>query len=307
MKKKLVLFLLVAISASLFANFEEELKKADKFFWECKNAESLGVVEKLWSEDLTDDQKFDVAWRMSRAVVTYTDDLYYKGGTSKGDLLAGYDKGAEWAQTAIDINPSSPIGHYWKSANLGRYGQTKGIFDSLDKGYMMRDLLTQGANLDSDFADTFFLIGQLYNEVPKMFFGDKQWAVSSSRLSIAKFDPNKPYIYYTPERNSYYYERLVIHLVDRNWNSGKRVSEMNKLKSSITEDMKPFEMSKYYEATIDFSTVPDYSTKPLSQLSDREEAVAICKWMITWIDKQSPVKYLQDHKKYYESIVNKYQ
>lgn len=307
MKKYCVMLIMVLLNFTLFSDFQEIIEKSDLYFWNNQNLASYEIVAEAWSKDLSKKEQFELAWRITRGWVIVTDELATTKQLSKRDILANYQKGIDWGEKSIELNKQSAIGYYWKAASYGRYGQTKGIFDSLDKAYLMIDLLKKGVNLDEDFADGFFLIGQLYYEVPKFFFGDKSWAISATRLAIDKYSSQKPfYIYNAPEYNSYYFVKLVSYLESRNWSAEKRVSQMKALKLEYKNSLDNYEKSKYFEANLDFSLIPEYADISLSNMSDKEEAVAISKFMLRWIEEQESVEYLEEHKQFYNDIIKKH-
>ena len=60
-----------------------------------------------------------------------------------------FEKGQEYADQAIAADPQNNLGYYWKSSNIGRWGQVKGILNSLFKAGPMRDLLLKDLSLDA--------------------------------------------------------------------------------------------------------------------------------------------------------------
>ena len=116
-------------------------------------------------------------------------------GAKKDDLLKNYEEGEKYANQAIENFPNNPLSYYWKASNIGRWGQVKGILDSLGKAEPMQKLLIQAIDLDSDHSDSYFVLGELYDELPgwPISFGNIDFAVSFARKSIALNDEQLGY------------------------------------------------------------------------------------------------------------------
>lgn len=83
----------------------------------------------MLKEAKTADDKAGVLWRLSRVCVDLGDAL--EEGDKKGKF-AIYEEGEKYALQSIEAKPNY-LAYLWKCANIGRYGQTKGVLDSLGK------------------------------------------------------------------------------------------------------------------------------------------------------------------------------
>ncbi len=54
----------------------------------------------------------------------------------------------DYADKAIKFSPSNNLGFFWKSCNLGRWGEVKGIMESLFKAEEVVELLIQSIELN---------------------------------------------------------------------------------------------------------------------------------------------------------------
>jgi hypothetical protein len=185
-----------------------------------------------------------------------------------------YIQGQEYARQAIQTDSRNPKGYYWLSSNLGRWGQTKGILDSLGKAGEMRDNLIAALRMDAGFADAFMVLGMLHSAVPgrPLSFGDKAASVSFARKSV---DARMKEIASGKEEEmgwSIPYE-LANNLWERNWSQRKRENSMKNMLEDYNSTNDVFEKNKYFEATV-----------RIPQQSDREEAAVILKKLIRDIE-----------------------
>ena len=176
---------------------------------------------------------------------------------------------------AIAANPQNNLGYYWKSSNIGRWGQVKGILNSLFKAAPMKELLVKDLSLDANHPDAYFVLGQLYRELPgsPLSFGDSDAAVSLGRMAV---DLRVQAVKSGKEKElSYgYYLQLAKSLWKRNLSAAKRASGLAKKQAAWESAKTPLEKGSAYEATLQLKAV-----------SDREEARELVNWMIAELSK----------------------
>ena len=198
-----------------------------------------------------------------------------------------FKEGVSWAEKAIDTDPTDPKGYFWKSANLGRWGEVKGILESLNMAKEMRELLITCITLDPGFSLGWHVLGILYERVPGgISFGDKNVAVSLGRKAV---DTHEKGIQSGKEEKIDYsfYIELAKHLDKRNWSRRKREKNKDKLQSKFRSTSDNFTKNCYYEASV-----------TLKNMDDREEALQLLEWAIdelenmrsTGFDEESDLK-----------------
>ncbi|MFW6288861.1 MAG: hypothetical protein ACOC2Q_03680, partial [Spirochaetota bacterium] len=114
----------------------------------------------------------------------------------------------------------------------------------------MRDLLRQAINQQPDHAGSYYVLGQLYAEVPGVIsFGNDDYAVGLARKSIdlheqelASGDAD--------ELEHDYYIQLASHLMQRGWNERKRDRAMAGKRDSFSSTDDRLEQGWYYEGTV---------------------------------------------------------
>ncbi len=273
-KALLALALILLMSAGLFAqeNLKGLFEKVDRLYDEEKFEEVVPLLEKAEGMVSSDSEKAGLYWRQARSTLNLADEAEKKGA-SADELLAAYEKGENQAQKAVELDPNNHNGYYWRASNVGRWGQTKGILNSLMKAGPMRDDLEKAVRKDSGHADSFYVLGMLYASVPKLIsFGDVEYAVSYSRRALDAYNGKK--VKYS------YYQKLGEHLQQRDWSASKRRREAGKMKDDFRGASDPVEKYSYFEGGFDFDASQPYSPQGLSKLSDEEEAIKIMEWLV---------------------------
>ena len=267
----LMLVLLLSGPALAFSQIAQTLERADELD---KLENHRGVIDLLTPALGTagnNTDRAEIAWRLARATLGFGDQQK-DAGVSSRDLLAIFEQGEAYADQAIQWAPNNPLGYFWKSSNIGRWGQTRGILDSLSKAPVMRDLLTQAITMDVNHADSYYVLGQLYAAVPRIIsFGNQNYAVSLARKAV---DLNQKEVAagIKDEPNYGYYLKLAEHLNDRNWNAARRTREQANKQRDFNRTTVPLERGWYFEGTI---TIPN--------MTDRQEARQITDQLIGWL------------------------
>ncbi len=214
------------------------------------------------------EEKANVLWRLSRVCVDLGDAV---DKNDKATRFAIYEEGEQYALDSIEAYPTAQ-GYLWKCSNIGRWGQTKGVFDSLAKAKpMVQDLQYMIDNLDClDSSEAWYVLAVLYKSLPgKPFsFGNDNAAISYGRIACDTIPSNVIY--------GGTYKQLAQMLWERNWNAKKRATEIAKIqKSWDNETSSNIEKYKYYEGANGADAHPKWTTTSLSSMSDRQEAVVI--------------------------------
>ncbi len=283
MKKILIICLLGILAFPLFA-VSPQMAEADRLHEITDYTGEFKLLESELASAEGNNEKSEILWRMSRAGLVITDQLE-RDGASKDELLSEFKKAWDYATQSLSFNPDNYNAYYWRAANIGRWGQTKGILDSLFKAGDMRNDLAKAIESNPSHGDSYKVLGMLYDSVPGVIsFGNKQYAVSLGRKSIDNQDePDRDYEY------SYYLE-LAKHLWNRNWKSSKRISEQKKQQRKFDSKTSVLEKNWYYDGLVDLSKATAYSPSGIKNMSDREEAVAILDWMLSELKNLSNKK-----------------
>ena len=264
-----ILALLLIIVPLGLADFQEILDRVDQLHEEETYEQTKSLIESSLAEAKSGAEKAELHWRLARAWLNLGDEAE-DSGTAEEALLAYFESGEAEAQKAIDADANNHLGYYWKSANIGRWGQVKGILNSLFKAKPMRDLLQQAVAVEAEHADSYYVLGQLFEQVPgfPVSFGDKDYAVSLGRKSLDLHEQQvKAGI--EDEINYDFYTEMAKHLWERNYTAARRAREQGRKKNKYQSISDPMEKNFYYEAAV-----------TLEGASDREEALELINWVI---------------------------
>lgn len=242
--------------APAFADITAGLAEADELIDLEDYNGAMSALEGLLPQAGSNAERAEVYWRMATATLIRGDQSG-DNGASEDQLLSIYEEGEGYADQAIASDPTNPLGYYWKSANIGRWGQTKGVLNSLFRADDMRDLLAQAISFDPNHADSYYVLGQLYARVPGVVsFGDVDYAVSLARRSVDLMEAELR----TGERDEEqhdFYVQLASHLIDRDWSARKRGREHSGMASDYRSADSELERGFYYEGTIEIPSVDD--------------------------------------------------
>lgn len=275
------MILLLCMSAAVWAqsNVNQLFEQVDKLYEAERYEEAREILDKAEAMVNSNEQKAEYYWRLSRNTLMLADEAERRGA-SEDQLLQEFEKGEALASRALEFDSDNHFAYYWRGSNIGRWGQTKGIVNSLMKAGPMRDDIERAVRADSSHADSFYVLGMLYASVPKLIsFGNKEYAVSYSRRAIDAYRGDKT-------RYSYYL-KLGDHLYQRDWNSRKRQKEARKTSADFTDADDSVERYKYFNAAFDFSKPQPYSRSGVEDMSDKEEAIEIMEWIVNELESNS--------------------
>lgn len=238
----------VIASAALMAPFAvfgqdaDLLARVDELIEEEKPHDALSLLEPFSGNA-------HVYWRRAQATLIIGDQRKDQGAPDS-ELLEIFARGEEFADRAIAADPSLPEGYYWKSANIGRWGQTRGVLNSLMRAPDMRDLLEQSIQMDPVHADSYFVLAQLYAKVPGMIsFGNSSYAVSLGWKAVDLMEAEVAAGVHDAPIEAYYIE-LASHLIDRGWNERRRNRNIGGIATSYRSASTPLERGYYYEGSL---------------------------------------------------------
>ncbi|MFP4113007.1 MAG: hypothetical protein ACOC2Y_02215 [Spirochaetota bacterium] len=252
--------MVIACAGSLSAIDRAAIEEADALYEDDRPAEAVAVLEDARSTARGGPELAEVFWRLSRATLSVGERLADASAETES-ILATYEEGEQYGVRAVESDPSNHLGYYWQSANIGKWGQTKGILDSLFRAGPMRDLLKQAITMEPDHADSYYVLGQLYAQVPGFIsFGNVDYAVSLGRKSVDLHEADLVSGAEDEVRHDFYIQ-LASHLIQRNWDARRRSREQENKARSFARTDDVLERGRHYEGTVE---IPDRS--------DREEA-----------------------------------
>lgn len=269
----LCLVLLVPLAAG-FADTAQVIAQADALHDQGRYAEAKKLLLDAVAAAAGGTEKAELYWRAARETLE-TGNQAEDAKQPAASILKIFEEGEGYANRAIEADPANDLGYYWKSSNIGRWGQVKGILNSLMKAAPMRDLLAKVVALNPDRSDAYYVLGQLYRELPgkPISFGNADEAVSLGRWAAelratqvrAGTEKSISYAYYT---------ELAKSLHKRNLSASARAAEKAKKAAKYAAAAGPLAKAAAWEATVS-----------LAPGSDRDEAKALVAWVIAELEK----------------------
>jgi hypothetical protein len=258
MRRPFVIALMLALPASfLRADFTDTVTQADSLHDQGKFADAKALLLDAVAQTPEGKEQAELYWRISREIIELGD-LAEKAKKTQDEVLGYFVEGEGYADKAISADPSNDLGYFWKSANIGRWGQVKGVFNALGKAPDIRDLLLKVLSLNPDRSDAYFVLGQLYRELPgwPISFGNSDWAVSLGRKAV---DLNEAEAAAGKEKdNSFDFKtELAKSLHVRNWTSANRRQEQHWKVDKYASVRSAFEKACYYEGAVTLKNMSD--------------------------------------------------
>jgi hypothetical protein len=275
MRRLLIVAVLILAPLCVFAAVSDTLVKIDTLHDQGKYEEARTLaLDSVGSASAA--EKAELYWRASRETLELGD-VAEDNKAAKDAILKIFELGEKYADMAIAADPQNNLAYYQKSSNIGRWGQVKGILNSLFKAGPMKDLLVKDLALNATHPDAYNVLGQLYRELPggPISFGDSDAAVSLGRMAL---DLRAKAVLAGTEKelNYNFYLQVAKTLWKRNLSAAKRAGGQAKRLAAFQAAKTPLEKGSSYEGTIE-----------LKAMSDREEAREIANWIIAEMSKMA--------------------
>lgn len=264
----IALFALLPLSFAV-ADTAQTAQAADTLHNKGMYADARTLVLDAVTTAATGKEQAELYWRASRETLELGD-ISDSAKKPVADTLAIFTEGEGYADKAIAADPQNDLGYYWKSSNIGRWGQVKGVLNSLFKAGPMRDLLVKDLSLNPNRSDAYYVLGQLYREVPgwPVSFGNVNAAVSFGRKSV---DLRQAQVQAGTETELVYnfITELAKTLYKRNWSAATRITEQKNAAARLASATTPLDKAAAYEASV-----------TLANIADRVEAKALVQGVV---------------------------
>ena len=155
----------------------------------------------LYEKALTENpNSYEANWKCARAYREYGDEAKSQKVEGWKDICAKYGKsGMQYAQKAIEMDPSKPDGHYYYGLNVGIYADGVSVFTALAEG--LKD------KTQTSFEKT-YEINKMYKDAGPMLSLGRFWAV----LPWPMRDRKKSLQYYREyQTTEYFADNLEAH------------------------------------------------------------------------------------------------
>lgn len=249
------------------------LAKADRLSFLDKNQQSIALLEAKLPTVTAPKARAEIYWRLARG----TFDVANAGQDATGSgrpYLALYERSENYANKAIELDPTGAKGYYWKAACVGVIAQIHNLIRAFLSAGTVRDLLFKAARLDPSDGEIWYVLGQIYSQIPgfPLSFGNTAYAVSLGRKGLRArmtqvergTEPNVPEDYYI---------ELARELSRRNWSEAERKREQPQEAREYRTTTNPVTKNFYYEGVVQ-----------IPNLSDHAEAIRIEKSVVARLE-----------------------
>lgn len=159
------------------------LKKAEKAYDERVNAakaqEALQNLEKVLAVDAGN---VEARWKLGR--ILYWIGCHEKSSSKQAEI---FEKGIRYCQEAIKADAKCVPCHFWLGVSYGKFGEAKGVMQSLGLVPHMQEALKKVKSLDEKYewggADR--VLGRLFFKLPSIKGGDNNKAIEHLRKAVA--------------------------------------------------------------------------------------------------------------------------
>lgn len=267
MKRYILIPVILACAAGMAFGENPAIERAEALMEQGRLEQTLPVLESALEQAYSTPDKAELYTALARFTLQYADSRK-TAGEDDDTLMSLYAEGEEYGNQAIALDPDNYAAYFWRASNAGRWGQIKGVFDALDKARQMQEDLKKAVELNPGHTLSWYALGQLYEQVPGIAFGNDDYAVSLGRKSV---DTTLAEVRQGTLDEIIYdcYTQLARHLYERNWTERRRNREYTKKRDAFRSASGVLEKHFHYEGTVD-----------IGDMSDRDEAKEILEWTI---------------------------
>lgn len=158
------------------------MKKADGLYEKRSTTGNGEAAREAYEKVLAvDSGNVEARWKLGMT-------LYWLGthaGTRERQIEL-FEAGIRYCQEAAKLKDDCAQCHFWLAVSYGKYGEAKGILQSLGLVPYMKEALEKTKKLDDkyDFAGVYRVLGRLYFKLPAMSGGDNKLAIEYLKKAV---------------------------------------------------------------------------------------------------------------------------
>ena len=165
----------------------DTIAELDRLHEEEQHERIVSMVDTQLPSARTNSERAALIWRLARAKTSLADFGRWSGSMSDSAAMELLQEAEADAQQAIELDSSAAAPWFWKGAAMGLRGQLRGVLNSLFMASDVRDHAVEAINRDDRYGEAYYLLGQLFRELPgrPLSFGNRDAAVSLLRKAGA--------------------------------------------------------------------------------------------------------------------------
>jgi len=158
------------------------IRKADKLYKKrARKGKALAAREGYEKALAVAPESVEARWKLARV-------LYWMGTHTKGKerQMEIFEAGIRYCQEAAKRSPDCVQCHFWLGVSYGKFGEAKGILQSLGLVPHIKEAMEKVLKLDEKFSygGAHRVLGRLYNRLPALKGGDNDKAVEHLKKAI---------------------------------------------------------------------------------------------------------------------------
>lgn len=228
----------------------------------------------------------------------YTNRTFNAPFDTDEEAYAHLDQVIGFAEQAIELNGRDSSGYLWRGIALGRKMERDAGLGALKWVDQVVDDFTKVINLDPEEPFAYEGLAALYFALPgwPISVGDKNKGVALYRkaFEIHGAHEDMPAAFWNSGIT------LAHFLWDRNMNVRKRKSHFSKEERKFDDADGNAIRAAHYEGSSITEAVPLYASLAPIQMTDRQEAVALLRWLLTHVNSTEN-QYADDYR---QSIIS---
>lgn len=188
MNRVIMLLVAVAFFATGFESRAEDkftkllLKKGAKYFKKRASGDNAVKARETYEKVLAvDANNIKARWKLGET-------LYWLGTheSSKDKKMELFEAGIRYCQEAAKIKEDCVPCQFWLAVSYGKFGETKGILNSLGLVPYMKEALEKVRKLDDkyEYGGAYLVLGRLYFKLPGFKGGDPAKAIEYFNKAI---------------------------------------------------------------------------------------------------------------------------
>jgi tetratricopeptide (TPR) repeat protein len=158
------------------------MKKADGVYASRATAGNGEAARQAYEKVLAvDANSVEARWKLGMT-------LYWLGTheAKRERQMELFETGIRYCQEAVKIKDDCVQCHFWLAVSYGKYGEAKGVLQSLGLVPHMKDALEKARKLDDtyEWAGVYRVLGRLYFKLPAVSGGDNKLAEEYLRKAV---------------------------------------------------------------------------------------------------------------------------
>jgi tetratricopeptide (TPR) repeat protein len=171
--KRILLFvlaiLLIPVAVHAQGEIDKLMKEGDALYNQREQGKAKDAIKVFEKIVAIDPESYDAYWKIGLA-------YYWLGRVEDSDSRKQtlYKEGIEFCKLAVELKPEKAEAHFWLGTLYGKFGEAKGVLQSLHLVPHIQKEMNTVIKLDSKYqgGGAYRVLGRLYYKLPSFKGGD---------------------------------------------------------------------------------------------------------------------------------------